>query len=381
MKKTLIIILTISAFISCNHKNSFKIEGTVNNANREMIYLDHLGLSETHTIDSVKLSKKGDFTLRGDRPDSPDFYRLRINNKTITFSVDSTETIRITANLPEFSTEYDIEGSEESENIKQLRISVINIQKKISALPKDKEVSQLTAQLEEIENDIKAHKEKAQRMIMRAPSSPTAYFALYQKLNNQYLFSPYNKEDEIYWNTVATAYQAYKPEDIRTKNIYNLILDIKQKEWKRKKEIKDKLALNELMQYAKGYIDIRLPDRNNNELALSDLEGKVVLIDFSAYETSESIDYTFALRELYNKYHNKGLEIYQVSIDRNRLLWEISTENIPWICVRDENGTYIAQYNVKKIPTSFLMDQQGNIIGRDLDINQLDKKINNLLKK
>jgi len=74
---------------------------------------------------------------------------------------------------------------------------------------------------------------------------------------------------------------------------------------------------------------------------------------------------------LYNKYQAKGLEIYQVSLDRSILLWKNSTESIPWICVRDENGPnskVVASYNIQKIPTLFLLNRKGSLDGRNYDL-------------
>jgi len=215
---------------------------------------------------------------------------------------------------------------------------------------------------------------------MENPRSSTAYFALYQKINGQYIFSPFVKQDYPYWAAVATAYHTYMPNYDRSRNVYGFVLEALKERQKEKQQV----ALNELIEKeSKGYIDIALPDRNGVEQKLSAQEGKVLLIDFSTYEAAESIDYTFSLRDLYNKYNKQGFEIYQISLDRNNLLWEISTENIPWICVRDANGpdNYFARlYNVTKLPTSFLLDKTGNIVARDMRFNELDKEIAKLLK-
>src|ERR1035437_6140006 len=121
----------------------------------------------------------------------------------------------------------------------------------------------------------------------------------------------------------------------RTKNLYNLVIDAIRTE----RTAKNKEAWNEVLEkQGKGYIDIELNDSKGVTHKLSSLEGKVVLIDFSAYASDQSVDYTFALRDLYNKYHSRGFEIYQISLDDNKQLWEQSIANIPWICVRDENG-------------------------------------------
>ena len=57
--------------------------------------------------------------------------------------------------------------------------------------------------------------------------------------------------------------------------------------------------------------------------SLSDLRGKVIVLDFSAIEMEQSKGYIFELRELYNRYQSRGMAIYSVSLDRNKLLWEV----------------------------------------------------------
>jgi len=145
------------------------------------------------------------------------------------------------------------------------------------------------------------------------------------------------------------------------------------------RKAKEKEAWNEVLAtQGTGYINIILPDKNNVEHKLSSIIGKVILIDFSAYESKQSVDYTFTLRELYDKYHSRGFEIYQISLDQNKQLWHAATKNIPWICVRDLNGPntrYAVSYNVSEIPTTFLMDRKGNIISRSLGLNDLRKAI------
>ena len=94
-----------------------------------------------------------------------------------------------------------------------------------------------------------------------------------------------------------------------------------------------------------------------------------------------NVQYTFELRELYNKYHNRGLEIFQISLDKSKLVWESATSNIPWVCVRDDDGQntpFVASYNVRSIPTIFLMNKEGVIIGRYYDFKAIDNQISKL---
>lgn len=375
MKKALIFILIVTGFISCNQKDKFKIDGSIENAADQTLYLEHNGLSKTTVLDSTKLSKDGDFKFKSPRPKYPDLYRLRLNSKVITFAVDSNEHININAKNENFANEYSITGSTTSSDIKKLRNSVLLIEQGISEFSKISDDNIRAQKAEVIKAQIESHKEMAKKLIISNPRSLAAYFAIYQQINNTFLFSPYAKEDRPFCAAVATSFNTFMPDYERTINTYNLVMDaIKADRAQKSKQDWDKL----LEEQGKGYIDIVLNDKNNQEKRLSQFEGKVILIDFSAYENKESVDYTFALRELYNKYSGRGFEIYQVSLDRNKLIWEQAIENIPWVCVRDEDGPntrYISTFNISSLPTTFLMNRKGDIIARNLSFSELKKAI------
>lgn len=376
MKKIFISLMACVVLCSCQNDRKFTVEGRINKASGETVVLEHNGILRSTPLDSARIGRDGSYRLRASRPAYPDFYRLRLKGKTITFAVDSTETVTIDVATPDsFATAYTVAGSPASEQIKTLRLSVIGIQHKLNLLDSGDDTA-------EVEADIERHKELARSVILGNPRSPAAYFAVHQQVNGRYIFSPYVSEDYPYWASVATAYHTFMPQYERSKNVYNLMLEVLAEQ----RKAQQSASIRELMQsdMASGYIDIALPDREGREVRLSDSEGKVVLIDFSSYESTESIDYTFALRDLYGKYASRGFEIYQVSLDRNKLLWEISTENLPWICVRDADGPanrYARLYNVTALPTTFLMDKAGNIVSRSLAFNELDKEIGRLLKK
>jgi len=375
MKKSILLLFCLTALLSCNQNKRFQVSGFVKDADGEILYIEHTGLLETKVLDSVELDAKGDFKFKQDRPLYPDFYRLRLNNKIISFSVDSCEVINIDSKSANFATNYSIKGSNPSIQIQQLRISVMNIQQKANELTSDLSSDERNIRIAEIEKDIENHKVIARKMILQNPRSTAAYFAIYQKINDTYLFSPYIKSDKPYCAAVATSYNAYMPEYERTKNLYSLVTDAIRTERKAKQDE----AWNEVLASAgTGYIDIVLNDKNEIERKLSEFEGKLILIDFSVYQSDQSVEYTFALRDLYNKYHSRGFEIFQISLDQNKILWQQSTKNIPWVCLRDENGPntkYVASYNISSIPTTFLMNKQGNIIARSLPFDQLKKEI------
>ena len=90
------------------------------------------------------------------------------------------------------------------------------------------------------------------------------------------------------------------------------------------------------------------------------------------------------LRELYNKYHSRGLQIFQVAIGTEEHYWKTQTAALPWINVHDPNNLqseYLGRYNVQSIPTFFLITRANALHKRDAQIKDLDAEIKSLLAK
>jgi glutathione peroxidase-family protein len=223
-----------------------------------------------------------------------------------------------------------------------------------------------------------SHKRLAQEIVLANPKSAAAYYAINQTILGNYYMSPYVKEDLPFWTAVATAWDLHYTEYDRTKELkQSVLLAISQHKNSGK-------STEELIENIKeeGFIDIVLPNRLGETTKLSNYIGNVILIDFSAYAMEQSAAHTLFLRELYATYHELGLEIFQVSLDGDKLFWLEQTRNIPWVCVRDEasvQSRILSTYNVSELPTFFLMDKEGNIIGRynhenvETEINRLTK--------
>ena len=131
-----------------------------------------------------------------------------------------------------------------------------------------------------------------------------------------------------------------------------------------------------------AFLDIKLPNENADSIALSSLRGKVILLDFCSTEIDNFSDYIFSLRDRYNAYHAKGLEIYQVYPDQNRLIWEDQVRELPWVKVRTQNGLadpVYRIYNVQTIPTMFLINRQGEVVGRYIGFGNINEGIESIL--
>ena len=382
-----VIMVAALAFTSCNNKK-FHINGNITEATDSMLYLENLSLNGPVKIDSVKLGEDGSFAFDENAMDSitPEFYRLRIANQSINLSIDSTETVKVKASYPQMSYKYEVEGSENCSKIKELSIKQMILQNNINAITKSPNmgidsVDVIVARmLDGYKQDIKVN------YIFKEPMKASSYYALFQTIQlgnvNSLIFNPRNNKDDVrVFAAVATSWDTYYPGAERGKNLHNIAIegmkDIRIIENQRAQQQIDasKVSVN-------GCIDLAMEDSKGQVRRLTDLKGKVVLLDFHLFASSESTKRIMMLRELYNKYHAAGLEIYQVSVDPNEHFWKTSTAALPWICVRDEGGIQgqsLQLYNVQSIPTFFLIDRSNTLKARDAQIKDLDEAIKNLL--
>ena len=119
--KKYILLSLVIALVACQRTPMFTVEGTVSNAEGEMLYLEHTGLVKTVVVDSCTLKAGGEFSLTAPAPQYPDFYRLRVGASSLPLAVDSTETITITVCRDSLPYTTAIEGSDNSLIMAQLR--------------------------------------------------------------------------------------------------------------------------------------------------------------------------------------------------------------------------------------------------------------------
>lgn len=383
MKRIIFVALATLTLSSCNTDPKFNVNGDVSGADGKMLYLEASGLEGVTALDSVKLKGDGAFSFKQARPESPEFYRLRVDEKVINFSVDSTETVSIKAPYVDFATGYTVEGSVNSTKMKELTLKQATLQKEVSALVQATRSNKMstTAFEDSLSILLKSYKDDVKiNYIFAAPNTAVAYFALFQKLNDYLIFDPLNSKDDVKcFAAVATSLNNFYPHANRSKNLYNIVIKgMKNTRAPRQKTIE--LAEDKIVET--GVIDISLRDIKGNVRKLTDLKGKVVLLDFSVYQTQTGAPHNLMLRELYNEYAAQGLEIYQVSLDADEHYWKTSADNLPWICVRDENGVYstiAAVYNVKQVPAFFLVNRNNELSLRGEDVKDLEAAIKALL--
>ena len=379
LSKAAYALLVVTAMAACSEKK-FHVTGKIAQAKDSVLYFENMSLDGPQIVDSVKLDGDGGFSFDGVAPDAPEFYRLRIAGQIINVAIDSTETVNVNAAYPSMATQYTIEGSENNLKIKELTLRQMALQAQAQAVVNNPQLG-INAVEDSIFKMIDTYKDDIKKnFIYKEPMKSYAYFALFQGIvvGNSYLmvFDPRQNPDDVKaFAAIATSWDTYYPGSLRGENLHNIALqNMKDQRIVHNQEQSieidaDKVSMANL-------IDIALTDNKGNIRRLTDLAGKVVLLDFHLFSGKGSTQRIMMLRELYNKYHGRGLEIYQVSLDEDEHFWKTQTAALPWICVRD-NGTRTQAYlaTVKSIPCDFIINRENTVIKAPRQIKDLNADI------
>lgn len=368
MKKILTMITAGAMMMAaCDKAPKFCVEGTIEGAKDSMLYLTLSTLDGVQKLDSVKLKEDGAFSFEATAPvDAPEFYALQIGKHVVNFSVDSTESITITAQLPTMEREYSIKGNESSKKIKEISLLQQDVQARIIAIEKNEDLLP-GDQRDSIESILNTYKERMKKdFIFADPTSASAYYAVCQSITDLggtfQLFNPLtDRLDVRCYATVATAWDGTYPNAPRTQQLCNMAIKGMDNTAPPQQQVLD---VDESMVSETGIIDINLPDINSKMRSIKELKGSVGLIDFTVYGTKESAERMRLMRTLYEKYHEQGFEIYQISLDEDIHFWKFSCENLPWVCVHETDGTATNIYNVTNLPTFFLVNRNNEIVVR-----------------
>ncbi len=337
--------------------NKFHVEGTIEGANDSVtMVLEQSSNGEWFIVDSVKVNKNGSFSVSAPAPEVPSIYQLRIGEQAICFPIDSLEHLTITAKLPNFAGDYTLAGSEHAQQL----MDIDKQARKFAGATTD------SAALERWKLELS-------KQIVADPSGIVAYYTINKYIGNKPLFDPMNDNDLRIIGAVANAFNSFRPNDPRTDYLVNLLLNGQ----RRRRSVN--APVDTVYADVASLIDIKLQDYNGKEYSLSQVaaQNKVVLLDFTAYAAEISPQLNKLLNDVYQAYHNRGLTIYQVSLDQDNVAWRQSAKNLPWITVYDPMGVdskTVGAYNVNGIPTTFVI-KGGEIVERIEDATRLKSAV------
>ena len=260
---------------------------------------------------------------------------------------------------------YTTDGSLDSSLLKQMddRLcdSKAKMEKILAQAPEDEDLQLSRVYIE--------HKRALLRQIMENPFSITSATALFQKFNDQlYVFQ--EPTDKYIFRTIRDSLVTLYPKSEYVTAITKAIDT---------RDNADQLAEMMNTMATVGMPEIKMRDINGIEHTMSSLSGKVILLSFWSIEQNEHKVFNQEMVPVWEKFHDRGFEIYQVCVDIDKAAWAsiVRNQNLPWICVNDGlglNSPAVAAYNLNSIPTMFIISRDSDILAKDVyDPAQIEK--------
>lgn len=380
MNKLSQLCLLVAAVVCCSCQPAkVQIDGRLAAGDEKTIYLEQVSSMRQMVIDTATLDAEGNYRFVVEQvAESPSLYNLLYDGERIPLFLAAGD--RLTVNsVGNIVRNYTVEGSAESELVREFYQQFVAGAQNLEAIARKLSNQELPttereALLKEYTEQYFAIRRDQLRFIAEHRASLAAVYAIYQRLpGDQYLADGTN--DVIHYRGVAEALAESYPE-----SPYLVMLrgDIS------RMEAAQRLAA----EITESTIpDLELSDIYGKKIRLSSLLGKIVLLDFWSAQLGNSNVLNAELKEIYAKYRNAAtpFEVYQVAVDTSKPLWisTVQEQQLPWISVSDLRGrasTALGTYNVTKLPTSFLIDKEGTIVGRDIRGEELERKLQQLTR-
>ncbi len=371
----LIFILTGALLTMCSNKgqDNATIEGTIKDTDQSTVYLKRFVNNQLNPIDSTNIGDDGSFRIPN-KTGKLDFYQIGYKDQNgLLLITDSTENIKLELDGSDLSKNPDIKGSKHSELLHQFYGEAGKYREDLNGM-----IEKIRSGSGNQDSLQKAFSKLRQEymgylsgFIDEHKHSPAALPVL-SELNPAQHTEQFLKVEEALDTVIGhSAYYTHLRSQIRkVKQQKAQQKKMKRQEEERKKQLaKGKVAPNIVMKNPEG-----------KERSLKDLRGKVVLIDFWASWCKPCRIENPNVVKLYNKYHDKGFEIFGVSLDQKKNAWTkaIEQDDLDWIHVSDLNGWKNAAaqlYGVRSIPYTVLVDREGKVIDRKLRGDALEKKL------
>ena len=384
MKRITPLILAAALLAGCSNENKVTIRGTFAEPADGMVYLDLSDVDHSTRVDSAEV-KRGVFRFTTEVK-GPEFYQVRFpGNEFIGLLVMPGEKITLDLGKSPLAMNYTVNGSPGSEDIRFLDRQLLvtktrldSVRNIYSTLGND-DIPVRGPELEKAFVDIVDAQRKFNiKFIIENINSMSAIQALYQRIDE---------------NT----YVLYQPRDLQYLKIVSDSLSVRYPVSRHVRALKENVTseLNRMYidrmaslasQLPETNTTPELPDINGKMISVASLKGKYVLVSFWSTAAPEAMNELPLLRSLYDEYHSKGLEIFQVSLDPDVERWKriVRFEEIPWISVREAdplNPVYSRLMNITSLPANLLYDREGQIINTNLTGRNLQIRMDQIFNK
>ena len=335
--------------------------------------------TDYEVLDTVKTDASGKFSYKAEiKKGQPEFiYVFYKDTKIASLLLEAGDQVSLQADTLGNCT---VNGSEESVKLAQVEKDYVDavgrlneMAERLSSVSDVKEAMELRQAMGQEYVDYYRSRVK---YLMENSRSMTVVPVLYQSLGeNLPVFA--QSTDALHFLNAADSLATVYPESRYVKAL--------------RKEAEKRFGYMELETRLKnaeeiGFMDIELPDMNSQKKKLSDLDAKLVMVYFwSATDAEQKMFNLDVLKSLYEDYHKRGFEIYQVALDPDKASWAqvVKQQALPWINVCDGlggNSPYVLTYNLGGLPSAYIISDGELVDGQVVDEKSLRKLIDNLLK-
>ncbi len=386
MKRSIIQIFAVLLVISsgCGRENGFTISGHLDGGVGDTLTLEEMTANAMEIRTSILLDDQGNFVYR-DTAANPRFLFLRTRaNEYMTIMVVNGDKVVLSAELGNINKTYKVSGSRQSELVFELNSELLLATKLLDSLEiqyrqligKGNDPQVDTWMKSEFDKLMENQRAFVRAFIERNPNEPASLLALSHQVARQPVLNP--RLDFKLFEKVDAGLMKQYPTSILALNLHKYVVAMKP-------QLESNVKLEQATGTGKLAADFTLPDPNGKQISLSSLRGQYVLLDFWAAWCSPCRRENPVLVEAYKKYHSKGFEIMQVSLDKTREDWvnAIKQDGLNWIHVSDLKywGSAAAKlYGIESIPANLLLDKEGKILARNLRGAALESTLSQLFK-
>jgi peroxiredoxin len=373
----LVFVMSCQSQKQGNDANYFVLNGKLENADRTNILLQELTTRELLTLDSFYTDASGAFSYRG-KTDEAGFFILKVDDDNkITLLIEPGEELYISGDATNLAKHYSVRGSEGSALLATYYRKINLNNERLDSLSEIYNATRHTDGYAEIRDDLKSSYRKlfreqqgyVQQFIKKNPKSLASIIALYQYFGDRLLLN--DDKHFAYFESLSLSLSEVNPTNKHVMELNRQVSRLKRSELKRN-----------LLQYdlTVGSIapEVVLPDPDGNNIALSSLRGKYVLIDFWASWCNPCRKANLELKSIYDQYKDFGFEIYGISLDRTMDQWlqGIEEDGVTWPQVSDLrlwNSPAVSLYGVERIPFALLICPEGRIISNKISTGELEE--------
>jgi thiol-disulfide isomerase/thioredoxin len=385
-KKLFLYLFFVLVSAGCKN-NVVRISGTiVNPVSGAYIYLDELKSNELKPVDSVRVSSDGKFNFKREIK-QPSFYLLKsTDNNFLTMLIEPGEKLMLKAQNDSLNYPISLNGSKGTELMteynKTLRTTINKLTGLNNIYTQNVDKPELPKVVESLDSlaqiylgEINVYTKK---YIDDNLTSLVSLVALYQQVApSVYVMNP--SKDLSYFVKVDSSMFSLYPEYEPVTSLHEQVKELVAK-------MKGETSAGPASASGAMAPEISLPTPEGDTIKLSSTRGSVVLLDFWASWCAPCRKENPNLLNVYNIYHKRGFQIYQVSLDKTKESWisGIQDDHLEkWIHVSDIqywNSIVVPLYKIESIPCNYLLDKEGRIIASNLRGEKLQNKLAELFK-